>query len=114
MYVCRFLLGSLFLLFHHGDSTRSLPQNTIEELNILAKKNLSVLLASHTNEAAPNPFASVSKACRNAVLGLITKSEELVRCKCDFLPYTCVTVLSSTFANKLLVPHISCKRKQIP
>ena len=96
MYVYRFLLGSLFLLFHHGDSTRSLPQSAIEELSgLYAKKNLLVLLASYTNETAPippNPFANVSKACVNAVLGLTKSKELLLRCKCDFLPYACVTI----------------------
>ena len=92
MYVYWFLLGSLFLLFHHGNSSRSLPQSAIEELSgLYAKKNLLVLLASYTDETAPNPFANVSKACRNAVLGLVTKKELLFRCKCDFLP--------SMFAN---------------
>ena len=95
MHVYRFLLGSLFLLFHRGDSTRSLPQSAIEELSGLhAKKNLLVLLASFSNETAPippNPFANVSKACWNAVL-VLTKSGEIFRCKCDFLPYACVSV----------------------
>ena len=96
MYVYRFLLGSLFLLFHRGDSTRSLPQSAIEELSgLYAKKNLLVLLASYKNETATNAFANaVSKACVNAVLNLgLNKSRELLfRCKCDFLPYACVTV----------------------
>ena len=70
MYVYRFLLGSLFLLFHHGDSKIALPQSAIEELNgLYAKKNLLVLLASgYTNETATTN--AVSKACVNAVSGL--------------------------------------------